>query len=206
MKLKKKWKMSSKRELVEKGKELAFLLRHDKEALEKGIIDPYGWRTTEELCRDHGFTEEMLDEIVQTNEKQRYEWEDDWKKKIRARQGHSIKVDVGLRVVQRPPEYLFHGTSDKWLSRIMEEGIKKMTRQHVHLSDNYHTAVETGKRHVHGDYKVVVLLIHTDAMWQDGIQILMSNNGVYLTDYVDPKYIVEYSYDGCFSTPLCGAG
>ena len=199
--------MRSKRELTTKGKELAFLLRHDKDALERGLIDPYGWRETEELCRDHGFTEELLDEIVQTNEKQRYEWEDDFKERIRARQGHSINVDVGLKVVQRPPEYLFHGTSDKWLSKIMSEGLKKMSRQHVHLSNSYATAVETGKRHVHDDnYRVVVLLIHTDAMWEDGIEILESNNGVYLTDYVDPKYIVEYSYDGCFSTPLNGAG
>lgn len=198
--------MSNKKELTSKGKELAFLLRHDKDALEKGLIDPYGWRTTEELCRDHGFTKELLDEIVKTNEKQRYEWENDWKEKIRARQGHSINVDVGLKVVQRPPEYLFHGTSDKWLSKIMSEGIKKMSRQHVHLSNSYETAVETGRRHVHEDYKVVVLLVNTDAMWQDGIEILESNNGVYLTDYVDPKYIEEYSYDGCFSTPLNGAG
>lgn len=197
--------MTSKKTLETKGKELAFLLRHDQKALDRGLIDRFGWRSAEELCRDHGFTEELLDEIVKTNEKQRYEWEDDQKEKIRARQGHSINVDVGLKVVQRPPEYLFHGTSDKSLDKIMEEGIKKMSRQHVHLSGSYRTAVETGKRHVHDGHRVVVLLVNTDAMWQDGVEIFMSNNGVYLTDYVDPKYIVECSYDGCFDTPLNGS-
>lgn len=199
--------MSKKNDLVSMGKQLAFLLRHDQEALGKGLIDRHGWRSVDELCKNHGYTKEMIEEIVKTNEKKRYEFNDEYNhSKIRARQGHSINVDVELTEVEVVPEYLFHGTSSKWVDKIMSEGLKKMSRQHVHLSNSYATAVENGKRHVHGDDKIAVILVHTSAMMEDGIKIYKSNNNVYLVDYVDPKYIAEVSYDGCFSTPLCGSG
>ena len=81
--------MSYEKDLVNKGKHLAFLLRHDKDAFNAGLIDNNGWRDVKELCREHGYTTKMLDDIVETNNKKRYEFSDD-KHKIRARQGHSI--------------------------------------------------------------------------------------------------------------------
>lgn len=86
--------------IIRKGKRLAFLLRHDKEAFEQGKIDDHGWRMVEELAR-LGFTRELLDVIVATNNKQRYEYSPDGKK-IRARQGHSINVDVELTETTPP--------------------------------------------------------------------------------------------------------
>jgi len=177
--------------LVRLGKHLAFLLRHDQEALDQGLIDGNGWRMIDELCERQGYTRELIEEIVKTNEKRRYEYNDD-KSKIRARQGHSINVDVELKE-EEPPSYLMHGTSEKILETILKEGIKKMSRQYVHLSDDADTAVKVGRRHAHSG-KVVVFVISAKAMWyKDGIKFYKSNNGVWLTDYVDPKYIIDYT-------------
>lgn len=78
--------MTKEKELINKGKHLAFLLRHDKESFDGGLIDKNGWRKVSELVKSHGYTKSMLDDIVNTNEKKRYEFNSD-KSKIRARQG-----------------------------------------------------------------------------------------------------------------------
>lgn len=181
--------MSKKKDIVNLGKQLAFLLRHDQEALERGDIDRNGWRQVSELCDHQGYTREVLEEIVATNEKRRYEYNEDHTK-IRARQGHSIKVDVGLREVE-PPKFLYHGTSSRVSSLIMREGIKKMSRQHVHLSEDIETARMVAMRHVHDEDWMVIYIIDTEKMLSDGLKFFKSNNGVWLTDYVDPKYIID---------------
>ena len=84
-----------------------------------------------------------LNEIVETNDKKRYEFSDD-KKKIRARQGHSIVVDVELKETT-PPDVLYHGTATRFLSSIYENGIIKGNRQHVHLSETVDIATTVGK-------------------------------------------------------------
>ncbi len=86
--------MDRDKEIIKKGKRLAYLLRHDVEAFKQGKIDEHGWRKVEELS-GLGYSHEMLDEIVASNNKQRYEYSHD-RKLIRARQGHSINVDVEL--------------------------------------------------------------------------------------------------------------
>ena len=75
--------------IITRGKELAFLLRHDKEYK----FDKHGWREVSDLIKNHHYTMDELNEIVETNDKKRYEFSED-KKKIRARQGHSIAVDA----------------------------------------------------------------------------------------------------------------
>ena len=86
--------MANEKDIIRKGKRLAFLLRHDVGALEQGKIDEHGWRMVDELA-GLGYSRELLDEIVASNNKQRYEYSADGKM-IRARQGHSINVDVEL--------------------------------------------------------------------------------------------------------------
>lgn len=162
-----------------KGHELAFLLRHDS----KGNFDDKGYRDISDLIENHGYTAPLLEYIVATNNKQRYEFNED-KTKIRARQGHSVKVDVELRE-ENPPSVLYHGTAVTSLSSILEEGLKRGTRLHVHLSSDVETAVKVGSRHG----EPIVLSIDTKAMSDDGILFYLSNNGVWLTDFVDPKYI-----------------
>lgn len=166
----------------ELSKELAYLLRHDKDAFDKGFIDECGWIAVGTLppC----FTKELLDDIVKTDNKGRYEFNED-KTKIRARQGHSIPVDVGLKEVT-PPDVLYHGTSDRFLDSIMFYGLKKGSRLYVHLSKDVETAKNVGKRHGGG---LVVLKIDTKGMHEAGEKFYISNNGVWLTDYVNPKWI-----------------
>ena len=168
-------------DIIRKGKRLAFLLRHDNDYQ----FDEHGWREVSDLIANHGYTMELLDEIVETNNKKRYEYSED-KSKIRARQGHSVNVDVELKEVI-PPGLLYHGTAETTLSAIMKEGIIKGSRLHVHLSQTEETALNVGKRHG----KPVVIRINTGQMNQDGIKFYLSNNGVWLTEYVSPKYIID---------------
>lgn len=162
-----------------KSHELAFLLRHDV----NGIFDDSGYRLVSDLIENHGFTIPLLSYIVCTNNKQRYEFNDD-KTKIRARQGHSVKVDVGLTETI-PPSFLYHGTAVNSLDNILKEGLKPGTRLYVHLSADVETATKVGSRHG----EPVVLKIDTDSMAYDGLIFYLSNNGVWLTDFVAPKYI-----------------
>lgn len=125
----------------------------------------------------------LLKEIVETNNKKRYEFSNDFSK-IRARQGHSLKVDVGLKEI-KPPEYLFHGTSTRFLDSILEDGILKMNRTHVHLSKDIETAVVVGKRHG----SPIVLKVNSKDLSKTGQKFFLSNNGVYLTNDIPKEYI-----------------
>ena len=172
--------------IISKGKKLAWLLRHDKDAFDSGFIDSNGWRSVKVLCKVYGYTPELLDKIVETNNKQRYEYNED-KTKIRAKQGHSIPVDVGLKEVEIDQfnPYLYHGTSSRFIEDIKKEGLKPQSRQYVHLSPDEKTATDVGKRHGAETY---IIRIDAYKMQEDGIKIYISNNGVYNVKYVDPKY------------------
>lgn len=161
------------------SKKLAYLLRHDKDY----SFDRHGWREVDDLILNHGFTRSLLESIVATNNKQRYEFNDD-NTKIRARQGHSVQVDVELKEAT-PPVMLYHGTSEDVVSAILKEGLKPGTRLHVHLSSDIETAIKVGRRHG----CPVVLKVNAEAMKADGSVFYLSNNGVWLTDSVAPEYI-----------------
>lgn len=166
---------------------ISLVLRHKPEAA--GIcLDEHGWADVDELLKginDTGRTIDMdiLEEIVRTDNKQRYSFNED-KTLIRANQGHSIPVDVELEE-KKPPQYLFHGTAERFLDAVMTEGLKPMSRLYVHLSMDKETAVKVGKRHG----KPVVLKIRAEEMYNDGSKFYLSANGVWLTKAVDRKYI-----------------
>ncbi len=168
--------------LTKKSKFLSLILRHKPE---KGNIklDKYGYAHVEDILKSLNITLNELDEIVSTDTKGRYSYNSD-KTKIRANQGHSINVDLCLKEVI-PPKILFHGTAQKSLESIMEKGILKMSRQYVHLSKDYNTALIVGKRHGNP----IVLKIDTSKMLLDGFSFYLSENGVYLTEHVPAKYI-----------------
>lgn len=163
-----------------KGKELAYLLRHDTSYdFKEG-----GWREVCDLVKNHGYSSEELENIVLTDDKGRYEFNED-SSLIRARQGHSIKVDVGL-VPGNPPDMLYHGTSSRFIESIKQEGIKKMSRLYVHLSLDKETALNVAKRH---GGSAVILEIDSKRMAEDGIKFYYSRNGYWLTEYIDWKYV-----------------
>lgn len=132
-----------------------------------------------------GLTFEELDEIVETNDKKRFIFNED-KTRIRANQGHSIDINLAL-IPQKPPKFLYHGTAQSNIDSIFEKGIEKRNRQHVHLSQDIETATKVGMRHG----KPVILTIDTEKMFDDGIEFYLSENNVWLTDFVDIKYISQ---------------
>lgn len=166
--------------LIKRGKKLSYLLRHDKTY----AFDEHGWRAVNDLVDNHGFTLDELREIVATNNKQRYEFSEDMTR-IRARQGHSIQVDVELAEAT-PPDILYHGTAKSFVESIMSQGVQKGKRLYVHLSSTIEAATKVGARHG----EPVVLCIDGKQMHEDGITFFLSRNGVWLTEFVDVKYII----------------
>ncbi len=174
---------------VKLGRFLSLVLRHDPHAA--GItLDEHGWADVNELLAGVNRTGRKIDRvtlerIVRENNKQRYSFNGDGTK-IRANQGHSLQVDVELKAAQ-PPKYLYHGTASRFLPAIQAEGIRKMSRQHVHLSGDFETAMAVGKRHG----IPVVITIDAGAMARDGVAFYRSENGVWLCGHVEPKYFVS---------------
>lgn len=151
-------------------------------------LDEHGWANVEELLTGINATgrdidRETLEEIVRTDKKQRYSFNEDGTL-IRASQGHSIPVDVEP-AEQEPPEYLYHGTADRFLDSIREQGLLPMSRLYVHLSGDEETARIVGSRHG----RPVVLKIHSGDMYRDGHKFFRSQNGVWLVKKIDKSYI-----------------
>lgn len=173
--------------LTKVSKFLSLVLRHKPEEI--GIeLDKYGWADTELLvdrlaARYPGFTFEILEEIVRTDEKQRYSFTDD-RTQIRANQGHSIPVDLGLEPVE-PPEFLYHGTGMKYKDAIYKEGLIPKSRQYVHLSQDLETALAVGKRHG----EPIIFVIDSGEMYRYGYEFYRSENGVWLTEQVPRLYL-----------------
>ena len=174
--------------LKETSKFISLILRHKPEAI--GIsLDEHGWANVEELikgiAKTRSFDMDMLEEIVRTDEKQRYSFNED-KTLIRANQGHSILVDVELDEEQ-PPEELWHGTGEKYVSSIDVQGLIPKSRLYVHLSKDQETAIKVGQRHG----KPVLYIVKAGEMYRDGYKFFLSKNGVWLTKEVPIKYLMK---------------
>ena len=172
--------------LKETSKYMSLILRHKPDAI--GItLDEHGWANVDELiagiAKDNEFNMEILEEIVRTDEKQRYSFNED-KTLIRANQGHSIPVDVELEE-KEPPEILYHGTGEKYVSSIDAQGLIPKSRLYVHLSKDEETAVKVGSRHG----KPVIYIVKAKQMYEDGYKFYISENGVWLTKEVPVKYL-----------------
>ena len=169
------------------SKYISLILRHKPETI--GItLDEHGWADTGKLIggiakTKEGFNMELLEEIVKTDSKQRYSFNED-KTLIRANQGHSIPVDVELKKCE-PPEYLWHGTGEKYVKSIDEMGLIRKSRLYVHLSADEKTALNVGKRHG----KPVVYKVLSKKMYDDGIEFYLSENKVWLTKNVPVEYL-----------------
>lgn len=168
------------------SKFISLILRHKPDAI--GItLDEHGWASVEELIagvsRTHPLTRELLEEIVRSDEKQRYSLNEDHTL-IRANQGHSIPVDVELPQTE-PPAVLYHGTGEKYVDSIERQGLLPKSRLYVHLSADEETAVKVGRRHG----KPVVYTVDTGTMRRDGYAFYRSVNGVWLTKCVPAQYL-----------------
>ena len=168
------------------SKFVALILRHKPEEI--GItLDEHGWANVDELiagiAKTQAFDRAMLEEIVSTDEKQRYSFNED-KTLIRANQGHSIPVDVELEQ-KTPPESLYHGTGEKYAASIEKRGLIPKSRLYVHLSSDYDTAVKVGSRHG----KPVVYTVAAGEMQRNGHAFYLSVNGVWLTKNVPARFL-----------------
>jgi putative RNA 2'-phosphotransferase len=169
------------------SKFLSLVLRHKPDTI--GLqIDKAGWASISELiekARKAGvsLSPELIRRVVATNDKQRFSISSDGSR-IRANQGHSIPVDLGLQE-KKPPDFLYHGTATRNITAILKEGIKRGKRNFVHLSLDEETALMVGKRYG----KPVVLIVQAGLMHRDGFQFNLSENGVWLAEYVPVGYI-----------------
>ena len=175
------------------SKFISLILRHKPETI--GIkLDEHGWADVKELLDGINYTGRNITfsdlvYIVDHDNKQRYSFNED-KTKIRANQGHSIKVDVELEE-RIPQDILYHGTSLKSVDSIIKYGLKKMDRLYVHLSDNFNKAKAVGERHG----TPIVFSINSKQMVYDGYIFYLSKNGVWLIDEVPPKYLTLVNSD-----------
>ncbi len=168
------------------SKYLSLILRHKPETI--GItLDEHGWAKVDDLiagiAKTHSCNMKILEEIVDTDEKQRYSFNED-KTLIRANQGHSIAVDVELEEAA-PPKELWHGTGEKYTASIEAQGLIPKSRLYVHLSKDRETAVKVGRRHG----KPVLYRIKSGEMRADGYSFFLSKNGVWLTKEVPVRYL-----------------
>jgi putative RNA 2'-phosphotransferase len=175
------------KELTKASKFLSLVLRHQPEVA--GVeLDDAGWVEIDSLLKGcelagHALSPVQLEEVVATNAKKRFEISSDLKK-IRASQGHSVKVQFEYEA-KIPPDVLYHGTATRFIDQIKKEGLKKMQRHHVHLSQETRVTIEVGARHG----KPVLLTIDAKALSDQGFLFYQSTNGVWLVDQVPTEFI-----------------
>ena len=171
------------------GKEVSYALRHNPMAY--GLnLDDNGFCLIEDLLKaineknnyNRIIVKADLEEMMSKATKKRFEIVND---KIRALYGHSFNKLIIHEEVS-VPDVLYHGTTHNVLSQILNEGLKPMSRQYVHLSKDIETATMVGKRR---DEEPVILEINTLLMINDGIKFYNGNDDIYLTEFVLPKYL-----------------
>jgi putative RNA 2'-phosphotransferase len=172
---------------VRLSKFLSLVLRHQPGAI--GLaLDANGWAGIDELIEKGNaagtrFSREDLLHVVETSDKKRFSVSADGLR-IRAAQGHSLPVELGLPP-QAPPPVLYHGTAIRFLEAILAQGLKPQDRQHVHLSLDEATARRVGQRHG----KPAILRVDTLQMHAKGFKFYRADNGVWLTDRVPPEFL-----------------
>jgi putative RNA 2'-phosphotransferase len=177
------------------SKFISLILRHNPAKFNFTIEYNGAWANTNDLIQlmkdnDKVVSIEDLDIVVAADDKGRYSYSAD-KSKIRANQGHSIDVDLGLVALELKdiPNWLYHGTNSRFLDLILDTGLNKMGRHHVHLSDNIETAKTVGDRRLKKDTYTKILKISTIEMVNAGFEFYRAENGVYLIDFVPAKYL-----------------
>ncbi|MEL6728282.1 MAG: RNA 2'-phosphotransferase [Pseudomonadota bacterium] len=169
------------------SKRLSYILRHAPEDVGLTLGDG-GWVSIDELIsgfqkKGWAITRDELDYVVEANEKKRFTISSDGFQ-IRAAQGHSVKINHDLQAT-KPPAYLYHGTAKRHMDAILREGLRPMSRQHVHLSVDVATAEKVGQRHG----KPVVLFVASGKMSSAGFDFFCADNGVWLTDEVPAEFL-----------------
>jgi putative RNA 2'-phosphotransferase len=169
------------------SKFLSLVLRHKPQSIGL-VLDEAGWAGVDELlakaaAAGRHISRDALVEVVRNSDKQRFAFSTDGLR-IRANQGHSVDVTLGLEAAT-PPDTLFHGTASRFLAAILSTGLDKRQRHHVHLTHDPATARAVGQRYG----APVVLEIDAARLCADGHVFHRSANGVWLVDHVPPAYL-----------------
>ncbi len=172
------------KKLKDISRSLSFYLRHNPQDINI-ILDIEGYTDVSILLSRLDISIDELDWIVENNNKKRFSYNND-KSGIRANQGHSLDY-VKIKFDKANCDILYHGTSSEYVDDILSDGLKKMKRTHVHLSDNVDTAKNVGKRKLSKDHVLIILQIDTT-----GLDISISENGVYQADFIPPSNITIY--------------
>jgi putative RNA 2'-phosphotransferase len=172
---------------VQLSKFLSFVLRHKPDAIGL-VLDAEGWAGIDDLIAKGNaagtrFGRDELFDVVATSDKKRFSISPDGLR-IRAAQGHSVSVELGL-APQEPPPVLYHGTATRFVEAILAEGLKPQSRQQVHLSLDEVTAHRVGQRHG----KPVIFKVDAARMHAQGFKFFVADNGVWLTDEVPPEFL-----------------
>ncbi len=173
------------------SKSMSYVLRHRPDSIDL-TLGPNGWVLIDELLAAFGrngqpYSKQLIETVVAESNKQRFELSEDGSM-IRARQGHSVEVDLGYEPAV-PPDVLYHGTATRYLASILEKGLIKGNRHHVHLSTNKETMLAVAMRHG----KPALLAIDAKQMHADGYPFYVTGNHVWLTDQVPSRYLSETS-------------
>jgi len=173
---------------IKLSKFLSFVLRHDPEAI-RLALDSQGWAGIDELIAKANaagtkFDRDDLLRVVAESDKKRFSLSPD-RDRIRAAQGHSVSVELGL-AAREPPQLLYHGTAVRFVESIRSGGLKPQSRQQVHLSVDEKTAERVGQRHG----KPHIFRIDAAAMHARGFKFYRADNGVWLTDKVPPEFLL----------------
>ncbi|WP_237151905.1 RNA 2'-phosphotransferase [Oryzibacter oryziterrae] len=172
---------------VKLSKFVSYILRHKPESIGL-VLDAEGWARIDELLEKGNasgvsFGRDELLELVANSDKKRFSLSEDGLR-IRAAQGHSVEVTLGLEA-REPPSVLYHGTATRFLDAILVKGLTPQSRQQVHLSVDVATATKVGQRHG----KPVVLVVGAQQMFAKGFRFFQADNGVWLTDHVPPQFL-----------------
>ncbi|KAI0630621.1 KptA family-domain-containing protein [Trametes polyzona] len=175
------------------SKTLSWILRHGSQ-LEGLKMRPDGYVRVDELLQRpkmRDLTFEALQEIVRSDAKGRYSLVQEvdaetgkeawW---IRANQGHSLKtVVLDLEPIKYaadiPTGIAVHGTTKRAWEAIKDQGLSKMTRNHIHLAQGV-----AGSGVISGMRSSSQILIYVDVQKaiDAGYKFYISANGVVLTE------------------------
>lgn len=171
------------------------VLRHEPDVI--GIkLDENGWVGLDEfndklknVFKDISI--EKIKYIVNKDDKQRYSILDN---KIRANQGHNSKLNVNLEFKKIIPNTnLYHGTIDKFIDSIKDNGLLPQSRQYVHLSSSLKIAKNVAKRRIN-EGNIVIIEIDVEKMINDGYNFYLSDNNVFLVKNIPNIYFKSISY------------
>ena len=176
------------------SKKLSYFLRHHLDRIPGGA-DSEGFASVESLLSMDdfkGITKEEIETVTINNEKQRFKIIGS---KIRANQGHSIESGKMLdstkllNKITEPYDYCVHGTVKKYIKSIVENGLNKANRTHIHFASKPNAT--SGFRNTSN------VFIHVDMnkAMENGIDFYISDNGVILSEGpISSEYFSKIEY------------